>query len=305
MKIKFIALILILTVMMLLTVAACGDSIEKPDVSKDREGNSINLPDKIDKIIVIGPSNTELLVALGCGDKIIAADSWSGGVSGIDPDIPLLPSITEIDGEFVIDLQPDIIFVTGMSKIGGANPLQIVEDAGVCVIVIPSSSSIDEIKEDIRFMAAIMGTDAKAKTIISEMEKEIDAIKKIGEKITDKKTVYFEISAAPWMYSFGQGTFLNEMLELIGAVNVLADQGEWFSVADEIILDTDPAVILTSVNYIDDPVGEIKSRPGWDVITAVQNNDIYIIDTDSSNRPNHNIITALKQMAKAIYPDKY
>ena len=305
---KIIALILFISMLFLTTtfiMTACGETKKDAvNLEKDREGNSITLPDKIDKIISIGPSNTELLVALGVGDKIIAADNWSSNVSGIKSDIPMLPSITQIDGEFVIDLQPDVIIVTGMSKVGGDNPLKAVEDAGICVIVMPSSTSINAIKEDIRFMAAVVGADSKGKDIISDFEKEIDAIKKIGDTITetDKKSVYFEVGQ---MYSLGKNTFVNEMIELIGAKNIFASQESWVAASEEAVLNANPDVILTTTNYIDAPLDEIKSRPGWDVITAVKNNAVYYIDTDSSNRPNHNIVKALKEMAKAVYPDKY
>ena len=302
-KTKIIALILMAA--MLLAVAACGDSVEKADTSKDREGNPIVLPDSMDKIISIGPSNTEVLVALGLADKIIAVDEWSGNIPGIKSDMTMLPSITEIDNEYVIDLEPDIIIVTGMSKVGGTNPLQVVEDSGICVIVIPSSTSIEEIKGDIRFVAAITGTVSKGEELVKSMEKDIADIKKIGDGINDKKTVYFEISAAPYMYSFGTGVFLNEIIEMIGAKNILASEESWISVADEQVLDANPDVILTSVNYIDDPVGEIKARDGWGVIAAVQNDAVYYIDTDASNRPSHNVVKAIKEIAKAVYPDKY
>jgi len=297
-KIKIIALIL--TAFMLITLAAC-QTAEKTDLSKDREGNAITLPDKIDKVISIGPSNTEILVALGAGDKIIGIDEYSSDVSGIKSGLPMF-SMYAPDGEQIIDLQPDVVFITGMTKAASGDPLKVVEDAGICVIYIPSSTNIDGIIEDIRFVAAVMGEESKGKTIISDMEKEIDAIKKIGEKITDKKTVYFDLGD---MYSLGGNNFINEMIELIGAVNVYGEQDSWILASDEFVLDANPDVILTTANYLDDPIGAIKARPGWEVITAVQNDAIYVIDANSSNRPNHNIIKAFKEMAKAIYPDKY
>ena len=281
-----------------------GESETQPVIDKDREGNSITLPQTIDKIISMGPSNTEVLVALGFGDRIIAADSYSENVEGIPSGIPMF-SMMSPDGEQIIALQPDVIFVTGMSKVDGDDPFKIISDTGICIIYIPSSSSIDGIKEDIKYMANVMGAQSKGDTIISYMETEIAAVKAVGDTITDKKRVYFEISAAPYMYSFGKGTFLNEMIELIGAANVLGDQESWISVADEAVVDANPDVILTSVNYIENPTDEIKSRPGWDGLTAVQNGDVYYIDTDSSNRPSQNIIKALKEMAKFVYPDKY
>ena len=281
-----------------------SESETQPVIDKDREGNSITLPQTIDKIISMGPSNTEVLVALGFGDKIIAADSYSENVEGIPSGIPMF-SMMSPDGEQIIALQPDVIFVTGMSKVDGDDPFKIISDTGICIIYIPSSSSIDGIKEDIKYMANVMGAQSKGDTIISYMETEIAAVKAVGDTITDKKRIYFEISAAPYMYSFGKGTFLNEMIELIGAANVLGDQENWISVADEAVVDANPDVILTSVNYIENPTDEIKSRPGWDGLTAVQNGDVYYIDTDSSNRPSQNIIKALKEMAKFVYPDKY
>ena len=275
-----------------------------PDVSADRDGNPISPPKNIASVISLGPSNTELLIALGCGEKIIAADGYSLGIEGLKPGIPLFDMMAP-DGELMIALEPDVLLVTGMTMVGGDDPFISVKEAGVCVIYIPSSTSIAEILEDIRFVAAVFDAKARGDAIIGDMEREIGAVRAVGAGITQKKSVYFELSAAPWMYSFGEGVFLHEMIELIGAENIFGDQQGWISVADEAVLDADPDVILTSTDYIDDPIGEIKERPGWDVLTAVRNGDVYYIDADASNRPNHNIITALKAMASAVYPDLY
>lgn len=48
------------------------------------------------------------------------------------------------------------------------------------------------------------------------MDQEIDEVAKIGKTIKTK-TVLFEVAALPDIYSFGNGTFLNEMIETIGA----------------------------------------------------------------------------------------
>lgn len=107
------------------------------------------------------------------------------------------------------------------------------------------------------------------------------------------------------MYSLGTGTFINEMIEIIGAQNILADQKSWVSVSDEMVLAKDPDVILTNVNYIPNPIDEIMSRSGWASLKAVKGKKVFGIDTNSSSRPNHNIIKALKEMAKAVYPEIY
>ena len=107
------------------------------------------------------------------------------------------------------------------------------------------------------------------------------------------------------MYSFGSGVFLNEMIELIGAENVLADQKGWLPVEAETIVAADPDVILTNVNYIDDPVAEIRGRSGWEGMSAVQNEQVFYIDNMASSLSNQNIVKALDQMAKAVYPELF
>ena len=150
-----------------------------------------------------------------------------------------------------------------------------------------------------------MGKSAEGDALIVDMQAELDRIAAIGATVTDKKSVYFEISAAPSMYSFGSGVFLNEMIELIGAENVLADQKGWLPVEAETIVAADPDVILTNVNYIDDPVAEIRGRSGWEGMSAVQNEQVFYIDNMASSLSNQNIVKALDQMAKAVYPELF
>ncbi|MBR3053854.1 MAG: ABC transporter substrate-binding protein, partial [Firmicutes bacterium] len=133
----------------------------------------------------------------------------------------------------------------------------------------------------------------------------LDEIAEIGKTITEKKTVAFEISALPYIYSTGKGTFIDEMITLIGAENVYGDQESWIPVAEEDAVAADPDVILTSVNYLPDAVGEIMGRPGWEEVKAVKNGEVYYIDNASSSLPNQYVVKALLEMAKAVYPEYY
>ncbi|MCL2056156.1 MAG: ABC transporter substrate-binding protein [Oscillospiraceae bacterium] len=270
----------------------------------DREGNAISLPGRIDRIIVMGPSNVEIVAALGAADKIAAIDSYSVGIPGVPADIPVFDMLSP-DGERMAALAPDAIFITGMSKVEGDDPLRLVADSGICVAYIPNSPTIGDIMEDIRFLAKALGAEEKGEALIAGMQSEIDIIRETAGQAVTKKTVYFEISAAPFMYSFGSGTFLNEMIEIAGAENIFAGHDSWLAVTDEAVPQANPDVILTSVDYLDDPVAEILSRPGWAGIAAVQNADVYRIDADASSRPSHNIVTALRQIAEAVHPELF
>jgi len=297
----------IITLIIIITVfAACdGSSAASVVASYDREGYAIELPTEINTIISIGPSNTEILVELGFGEQIIATDMWSDDVAGIASGISVLDMMA-LDAEFIIDQDPDVIFIAGMTRVHGEDhPLRVVSDAGIAVLYIPPAISIAEILEDIRFISSVLGVADTGEAIVADIQAEMDTIAQIAATISTPRTVYFEISPAPHMWAVGGGNFQNEMLELLGAINIFGDEDAWLGVSDEMFLMHNPDVILTSVNFLDDPVAEIMGRPGWSTINAVQNGDVFFVNTDTTSRQSHNITIGLREMARAVYPEYF
>ena len=268
----------------------------------DPAGNEIIVPEKIDKIVSLAPSITEILIEMGYADKLVAVDLQSKNLKNLPEGLEYFELMSP-DAERLAAMKPDIIYASTISIGDGADVLSPLKELGISVAYIPSSDSIEGIYKDIEFIAATLQDQAEGDKIVGEMRTRIEETRSLSETITDKKTVYFEISAAPYMYSFGKGVFLNEMIEIIGAENLLADQEGWISVSEELILSKNPQVILTNVNYIENSVEEIKARAGWDSVEAVKNGEIYYIDNMSSSLPNHNIVKALEEMLRAVYPE--
>lgn len=301
---KVLSLIGILLVVVVMMVG-CS---QKTEVMEDREGNEFTLPKEIKTIVSTAPSNTEILVGLGLADKLVAVDTYSADVEGISSDLPKI-DFTNPDAEALIALDPDIIIASGHNKIGDDDPFALLKEAGITVVYIPSSYSIEGIYGDIEFISKVTKTEEKGKEIIDSMKSQIEAIREIGSKIEDKKKVYFEIGAGSGLYTFGKDTFLNEMIEVVGGENIFGNEESWITVTPEAVIDANPDVILAN-----DPaknaagktaIEDIVSREGWDTITAVANGDVYQIDKNTSSRASQNIVKALKEMAKAIYPDEY
>ena len=301
MKRKILSLITSITVSSLMLVGCSNKDV----VVKDREGNEVTMPNKIERIISTAPSNTEILVGLGLSDKLVAIDTYSSDVEGIQSDVEKIDFLNP-DAETIIGLEPDLIIASGHNKSGASDdPFKLVKEAGISVVYIPSSESIQGIYDDINFIADITNTEEKGQEIVDTMKNQINEISAKAKDIKDKKKVYFEIGPSSNLYSFGNSTFLNEMIEIIGAENIFKDENGWTSPSAESIIDKNPDVILTNVNYIDNSIEEIKSREGFENINAVKNNQVYQIDKNSSSRPSQHIIKALNEMAKAIYPNVY
>ena len=292
-------------VMAMMIFVGCSS---KPTTMKDREGNEFNVPKEVNTIISTAPSNTEVLVALGLADKLVAVDKYSADVEGVSEDIPKI-DFRNPDAEAIIALNPDIVIASGHNKAGDEDPFALIKEAGIPVAYIPSSYSIDGIYGDIEFIANLTGTEKEGEELINSMKEDVESIKAIGDTITDKKSVYFEIGAGSGLYTFGNETFLNEMIETIGATNIFGDESSWITVTPEAVIDANPDVILVNTPGTNEAgltaIEDVESRDGWDTITAVQNGAVYSIDNNASSRPSQNVIKALKEIAKAIYPDEY
>jgi iron complex transport system substrate-binding protein len=272
--------------------------------TEDRAGVPIELPDRIETIISLAPSTTRVLTDLGLQEKLIAVDTYS---AGYQPELAALPEFDMMtpDVEKLAEMEPDVIFITGMSLSGGSNPYQALIDLGIPVVGIPTSNSIEAIREDVLFIGECVGETDGAQALVDEMQAEIDEIAAIGATIEDKKTVAVEVSALPQLCYAGGDTYINEMIEIIGAENAYGESDPWASVTEEAAVDTNPDVILTCTSYLPDPVGEILSRRGWENVTAIADKAVFQLDEESVNQPNHHITKALREMAEAVYPEKY
>ena len=295
---KMMSVLSLLCAMML---ASCA-SAEVP--TTDRAGNAIVVPEKVEKIVCLAPSTSEILSALGETDALIAVDTNTAAQMEETANLPAFDMMTP-DCEAIAALEPDVVFISGMSKSKGTNPYQPLIDLGICVIDIPSSSSIAAVEEDIEFVGSVVGKETEAQAVVDTMNNRINEIASLAEGVEEKKTVYFEISPAPYQYSFGQGTFLNEMIELIGAENIFADQDGWIPVSAEQVVAANPDVIITNADYMENAVEEIETREGWNEVNAVKNAEVYLIGANVSSQPCQNIVDALTEIAMDVYPEIY
>ena len=271
----------------------------------DRSGIKITINGPLNRIISTAPSNTEIIIDLGMADKLVAVDRHSADVSGI-PDGLVRLDFSYPDAEVILGLEPDIIIANGHNvTVSGDDPFRLLREMGIPVAYISMSKSINDIYLDIAFIAELLSAREKGDELIRSMKDRIDSITLKTSLAETKRSVYFEISAAPDMITFGKESYISGMVAAINARNIFENDKWIIFPSAEAIIERNPDVILTNVNYIADPTGEIKSRPGFNHINAVINNRVYQIDTDSSVRPSPRIILALEQMAYAVYPELY
>lgn len=257
-------------------------------------------------MVALAPSICETMAALGVADKLVGYDLQSVGLAGLPTDVPTFDTVNP-DIEQLTALAPDMLLVSNLSLYDQEAPYQPLIDAGVCVICVPTSDSVEDVRSDIRFLSAAFAVPEEGERVVDEMDGKLEELSEAVSDIPEeeRKSVYFEISPAPYLYSSGNGTYLHELIELAGGKNVLADQNGWISVEGEAVAAANPDVIFTNVNYTDAPVEEILGREGWAGVAAVMNKNVYYIDNMASSLPDQNIVVAVEQMAQALYPERF
>ena len=267
----------------------------------DRAGFAITVPAEVNRIVSMAPAITFTLIDLGLGDSIIAMDNHSALYLGTAKDIPVFDMLMP-DAEKIASIKPDIILASDMSMMGNAanDPFALLKKLGICVAYIPSSKNIAGIREDLLFIAGITGKTAEGEILAAEMDRELAEIAALINGRASGKRVYFEISALPFMYSFGTGVYQHEMIEAAGGENIFSSYKSWIPVEAESVVSANPDVIFTSVDYIDDPVGEILSRPGWKDINAIKNRRVYFLEPALSSLPNHYVIKGIRAMMECL-----
>ncbi len=268
------------------------------DLVLDREGTLIGVPAEVNRIVSGSERITQLLIDLGVGGKIVAADKDSAKITGISPSVCTLNKKI-ITASALEEYKPDVVFI----NVTCSEPMySTLKEAGVNVICIPDPSTIEGVKLDIQFLAEYLSVKDKGQQLVDKIDGAIVDITTRSESITAKRKVYFESQSGTEMKAYADNTLEGEILSLVGGINMLAGQSGIVTVTSESVVTANPNVIVTTVSATGYDVNEIKTRTGWDNIKAVKNGSIRRVSEISATA---SIVDNIYEIAKAVYPEIY
>ncbi|MBT2695295.1 ABC transporter substrate-binding protein [Bacillus sp. ISL-55] len=277
-----------------------------PVTVKDALDEEVVIEEKPEKIISLIPSNTEIVYALDSGDAIV-------GVTDFDNYPEEAMSKEKIGGmefniEKMISLKPDLVLAPGSTADTVKEGLQQLKDAGIAVVVVNDAQSFEEVYQSIEMIGQAIGEPEKADELVDSMKNSFAELKKKAEAIKpeEQKSVFVEVSPAPEIYTAGKNTFINEMLELIGAKNAAGDMDGWPKVDPEAIVERNPDVIVTTYGYYTEkPIEQVLARAGWNNVKAVNDQQVFDVHSDLVTRSGPRLAEGAEELAKAIYPDVF
>lgn len=115
-----------------------------------------------------------------------------------------------------------------------------------------------------------------------------------------------DYSTAGKPYTFGGGSYANEMIGDAGGTNIFAsntENGGYPQVSDETVIADNPQVVILDEDGI--TAQSVASRPGYSAIAAVQSHRIYTVDQNLFSRTGPRLVDGLEQLAKDIHPELF
>jgi iron complex transport system substrate-binding protein len=279
----------------------------------DDEGYATNFTSVPQRIISLAPSNTQIAFAIGLGDKVVGITDYDHYPYNFTAWIAA-GNITSVGGfstpnkETIASLNPDLILATPIND----PDVVTLRNLGYNVLIL-NPNDVNGVFKDISMVGKAAGADQNAAALVNSLTSKIGTIEaKIAAANLPKPKVYYEVWTPPLM-SAGNNSFINDVIVKAGGENIFGDETQQYpTVSSETIVQKNPDVILLPsqmANTGEAPfygtVNDVKARPGWSSINAIQNNRIIIVSGDLFAEAGPRIADQIEVAAKAFYPDLF
>lgn len=293
-----------LVLVLLVSTLACAPA-QKPESTAatqqltDDAGRSVTLPVRVERVITLAPNLTEIVFAIGAGDRLVGNTSYcdypaeAKNVAKVGD--TLHPSL-----ERIIALRPQVVLISTASQLEVFT--QQLQSQNIAVFV-TDPHDLDGVFRSMAQIGRMMGQEQQAQTLVQKLRERTDALEK-AVKQAQPVRVFYQVSDEP-LYTAGRDAFVTDLMRRAGALSVTAGvPGAWPKYSNESALAAKPdAIILPtggSMGAANANVAEaLRTSP------AVQAGRVYRINDDHLARPGPRSVDGLEEIARALHPDVF
>lgn len=305
-KLKRLVFLILAAVLVVSTVSfwgiACEDST--PGDIVDDLGRSVTIAEAPERIVSLAPSCTEILFALGLGEKVVGVTEYCDYPEEAEQK-DQVGGFSTVDLEKVAAADPDVIFAAGIHE---AETIPALENLGYTVVALVPET-VDDVLENIRLVGDIAGKEKEASSLVDDMTERIESITDVTKELSQAEkphTLY--VTWHEPIYTAGTGTFIQDLVELAGGINMAHDIDGHATISLESVVARNPDAIITCTGHGDsedaifdwartnDEIGDTNARV---------DGRVYQIDSDLSSRGGPRIVEGLEWFAHFLHPDKF
>ena len=268
----------------------CSFPVERTDLS----GTTVTVEEEPSRVVTLNPSAAQTMWEIGAKDKVVGVTKHAMNLEGAQEKHNVSGGGQTISTEEVVGLEPDLVLAPNTIDNETVAKLR---ETGLTVYHFREAKSIEDVKRKTRIIGELTGECAGAEETVGWMESELATVDAAVEGKERPDIIYSFFG-----YTAGNDTFIHTIMERAGTNNVAADAGirSYKQINDEILLEQNPDWIM--LNTDDDRVPKTAAYNGT---TAVQEDQILVVNTNWLNRPAPRIVHAITKIAQTVHPEAY
>ena len=287
----------LLPALALVLVAACergpGES-RAGTILRDDFADSIRPGAPPRRIVSLSPVTTEILFALGAGERVVGRTHWDlypeAARAVADLGNGMQPNV-----EAVVGVHPDLV-VLYASQANRAAARQL-RRAGIATLALRMDHLAD-FSRAVALLARATGDSAAGALLVDSVQRSLKQARERPRAAVPPRVFWFIWD--PPLYTIGRGSYLNELVELAGATNIFADMDAPSpQVTLEEIVRRDPDYILTGPQN----AAKLRASDAWRAVTAVRQGRVLVVDTTLVGRPGVRLGEAARHLRALIMHD--
>ena len=267
-----------------------GNSPASARTVTDELGRTIQVPAHPQRIVSLAPSITEILFAIGAGDRVAGVTSYCDYPPEAR-DKTVVGDTLKPNIERIIALKTDLVIISTASQVETA--FRKLEELGIPVYV-TNPRNIDGVIASIDRLGDLIGPNDRARQVNEELRSRIARIENRIANV-NRPSVLVILGTEP-LITVGAGGFINDLINRAGARSISAEENaDYPQYSIETVIAKQPEIILLQTGGNDLPTW-LQQTP------AARSNRVYHIDDDLLLRPGPRIIDGLEQLAAKVHP---
>lgn len=277
MKKRLLCLVLAVS-MLAVALCACSDS-------KDNDEDA-----GVEKIVSLSPTVTEIIYAIGGGDKIVGVTSYDDYPDDVF-NKTIVGDTMDPDVEAIISLEPDLVYASVFLSEDAKNAIS---DAGIEVVTVADGENLEDMIAHVSEIADKIGMSDEGNALAQGLSDRVAEV--VDNTVDSEVSVYYVVGYGEYGdYTAGEGTFINDMIVKAGAINAGAVAGTGYSISQEAILEADPDILLVPYWATD-----IADYEPYASLTAVREGHVVYVDNNLYDRQGPRNIDAIEQLQAEI-----
>lgn len=274
----------------------------EPLTLTDSRGQEVQVPREVKRIVSLAPSNTEILFALGLGDRVVGVTTLCDYPQEAKA-IEKVGDLMSMNVEKIVSLSPNLVLaIEGMPEVVAK-----LEEVSIAVLVL-QPTDLESIYHTIELVGQAAGAEEAAQELLASMQEKVETITAKVGGVEERPKVFYELDATDPAkpYTAGPGTWHDQFIRLAGGVNIAGEADmPWVQFSTEEIIAQDPAIIVLGDANYGVTAEDVAQRPGWEVISAVRKGAVYPIDDNLISRPGPRVVEGIEALARIIHPELF